>query len=249
VNPGVEPPRQNIETHSLIDLEHYLNSRKLFLYLSASVFVVGGVLVGTREIAPQTSAPDFFSFRSLLRTTHVAVTAPCFVAPLPAIDDAEALAFENASAAASAVDVQNLTPGTARALARFQHAVELKGGAVKITSAYRPAAYQQHLQQVWDKWMHELRDNNEPGCETLKAQVGDEFARHRLLETQRPVPFSDHTRGVGFDAAVTLPTPARARRRSVSLDALARLCSLRRPDVHHDPVHFRFVGLTRRHVG
>jgi hypothetical protein len=213
------------------------------------MLIVGVVLVGTREIAPQSATPDFLSFRNLLRTSPVAVTAPCTVAPLPPIEDAEALTFENASVAASAVDVQNLTPGTARALARFQHAVELKGGAVKITSAYRPTTYQQHLQQIWDKWIHELRNNDEPGCETLKAQVGEEFTRHRLLETQRPVPFSDHTRGVGFDAAVTLPPPARARRRSVSLDALARLCSLRRPDVLHDPVHFRFVGLTRRHVG
>ena len=185
----------------------------------------------------------------MLPVEPVAVAAPCTVSALPPIEDSAALAFENASAAASAVDVENLTPGTARALARFEHAVQLKGGAVTITSAYRPAAYQQHLQQVWDKWMHELRNNDEPGCETLKAQVGEEFVRHRLLETQRPVPFSDHTRGVGFDAAVTLPALARARRRSATLDALARLCSLRRPDVLHDPVHFRFVGLTRRHVG
>ena len=95
---------------------------------------------------------------------------------------------------------------------------------------------------VWDKWIHELRDNREAACQQLRVQVGKEFARHRLLETQRPVNSSDHTRGLAFDAAVTLPpAPAKPRSHWFSLDRLARLCLLRRPDVLHDPVHFRFA--------
>ena len=171
---------------------------------------------------------------------------PCLVTPLPTIVDPAAIAFENGLGSdAGSVDVTGLTKGTARALARFEKVVTSKGGTIRITSAYRPPAYQQHLQAVWDKWMHELRDNYEPACQQLRLQIAKEFTRHRLLETQRPVDSSDHTRGLAFDAAVTLPNMSRPRSRRFSLDALARLCLLRRPDVLHDPVHFRFA-LARR---
>ena len=168
---------------------------------------------------------------------------PCLVQPVAPIEDASALAFENGFGAA--VDTENLAKGTARALARFQRIITAKGGTVKVTSAYRPPAYQQHLQAVWDKWMHELRDNHEPLCQQLRSQVAKEFTRHSLLETQRPVNFSDHTRGLAFDAAVTLPAPPRRARGRFSLDKLARLCLLRRPDILHDPVHFKLAVAKR----
>lgn len=174
---------------------------------------------------------------------------PCLVTPLRAIEDPAALAFESGFPGSSgSVDVADLTPGTARALARFQSVVTSKGGTLTVTSAYRPPAYQQHLQAVWDKWIHELRNNREPSCQQLRAEVGKEFTRHKLLETQRPVNFSDHTRGVAFDAAVTLPPqPAKRRSRWFALDKLARLCRLMRPDILHDPVHFRFALARRGH--
>ena len=170
---------------------------------------------------------------------------PCLVNPLPPITDAAALAFENGlGAAPGAVDVADLTKRTARALAHFQRIITAKGGTVVVTSAYRPPAYQQHLQAVWDKWLHELRDNKVPECQQLRAQVAKEFTRHNLLETQRPVDSSDHTRGLAFDAHVTLPKPKR-RSRWLSLDRLAHLCLLLRPDIRHDPVHFR-LAVARR---
>lgn len=165
--------------------------------------------------------------------------APCLVDPVPPIDDPAALAFEAGLGGGSgSVDVADLDSATARALARFEHVVSAKGGSLTITSAYRPPAYQRHLQEVWDKWMHALRSNREPACQQLRAQVAREFTRHQLLETQRPVNSSDHTRGFAFDAAVELPRPS-------LVDRLARLCRLRRPDVVHDPVHFRYA-LARR---
>lgn len=173
-----------------------------------------------------------------LEVEPAAASSPCVIERLPAIEDPEALAFENNVGSSAVVDTDGLTPGTARALARFRRIVSAFGGSITVTSAFRPAAYQQHLQTVWDKWMNELRDNQDPGCEQLKAQVQGEFTRHQLLETQRPVPFSDHTRGVGFDAALVLP---KARRR-ITEDRLARLAGLRRPDIWRDPVHFRFTG-------
>src|SRR6202011_172759 len=124
--------------------------------------------------------------------------------------DGDALAFESSVGTAGVIDTAGLTPARARALSRLQQAVTSLGGTLDLESAYRPIAYQEHLQAVWDKWMVELRHHAEKGCQALRAEVGEEFARHHLLERQRPVSFSDHTRGVGFDAAVFMP--ARARR-------------------------------------
>jgi hypothetical protein len=79
------------------------------------------------------------------------------------------------------------------------------------------------------------------GCQALRTEVAEEFARHHLMASQRPVSDSDHTRGVGFDATVIMPAGARAMRRRVSVDRLALLVGVRRPDILHDPVHFRLV--------
>jgi hypothetical protein len=146
----------------------------------------------------------------------------CSVEPLPEILDAEAVRFE-----------------------KFRRLVTSVGGTFDLKSAYRPLAYQEHLQQVWFKWMRELRFNRQPGCQALRAQVNDEFTRHKLMPTQMPVTDSDHTRGLAFDAAVMMPRPvhttAKKRRVSVSLDRLALQAGLRRPDIRRDPVHFKLV--------
>lgn len=163
----------------------------------------------------------------------------CSVQALPEIEDEEALAFESNVGTAAIVNLEGLTPVTARALARFEQMVTNAGGTIYLTSAFRPSAYQEHLQAVWDKWMIELRDNYDPACLSLRAEVEEEFTRHQLLVTQRPVPFSDHTRGIGFDASVHLP---KVKRRRLSIDALARRAGIRRPDVRRDPVHFRAIG-------
>jgi D-alanyl-D-alanine dipeptidase len=139
------------------------------------------------------------------------------------------------------LDTAHLSRGMSRALARFRQIVAKTGGSLELKSAYRPPAYQLHLQQVWDKWM-QLRNNNVAACQDLRAQVQQEFVRHHLLETQRPVTSSDHTRGMAFDATVVIPPNARIKRRKVTLDWLARFVGLRRPDIAHDPVHFKFVG-------
>ena len=97
----------------------------------------------------------------------------------------------------------------------------------------------------------EVKDNQDPACQGLRAAVQDEFTRHHLIESQHPVASSDHTRGLAFDATVMLPPAARLGRRKVTLDSLARYAGLRRPDILHDPVHFKFTGgaalMERRH--
>jgi hypothetical protein len=166
---------------------------------------------------------------------------PCSVAPLDPIVDPAAEQLESATGS-DVVNVQGMVPAAARALDRFVAKVEGAGGTIVLKSAYRPAAYQQHLQNVWYKWMDELRNNTEPGCQGLRAQVREEFTRHRLIETQHPVAVSDHTRGLAFDATVDLPSRAKIGKRRMTLDGVARLAGLIRPAIAADPVHFKFLG-------
>jgi hypothetical protein len=170
---------------------------------------------------------------------------PCTIAPVAAITDPDALEFESKVGSDAVVDTGNLKPAAAKALTKLQTLVDKVGGSVEIKSAYRPPAYQVHLQAVWDKW-RDLRDNEQPQCQDLKAQVLAEFSRHRLIVTQRPVNQSDHTRGLAFDALVSLPQAPRLLRRKVTLDALARMSGVRRVDILHDPVHFKFIGFLSR---
>jgi hypothetical protein len=163
----------------------------------------------------------------------------CPVEPLAEVSDTEALSLENRTGALGAVDLDGLTPSTAVALAKFQRMVNAVGGSIAITSAYRPSAYQEHLREVWEKWMVDLRYNTDPLCQDLRAEVKEEFSRHTLLESQRPVLFSDHTRGLSFDAAVRLPRMKKGRKFRVSVDLLARRAGIRRPDIRRDPVHFK----------
>jgi D-alanyl-D-alanine carboxypeptidase len=170
------------------------------------------------------------------------VAGSCAVAPLDAITDPAALRLE---ASTNVVDVADMRPAAARALDRFEARVASAGGTMVLKSAYRPAAYQRHLQNVWYKWMNELRNNQEPACQDLRTQVQEEFTRHLLIDTQPPVGISDHTRGIAFDATVELPPNARFGRRRLTLDGLAHLAGLLRPAIITDPVHFKYFGGTR----
>lgn len=115
------------------------------------------------------------------------------------------------------------------ALSCLQGAAGAAGGAVTVTSAYRPPAYQAHLREVWDRW-NDLRNRRDPECTTLRTEVQQEFQRHGLLLSQRPAAASAHTRGEAFDANWNLPA-------GVDIDTLAFNCGLHRPFAT-DPVHF-----------
>src|SRR5581483_5296420 len=77
---------------------------------------------------------------------------PCSVRALEPIEEPAALEFE----AGASLDISDMRPGAARALERFQTKVKSVGGTVILKSAYRPAAYQRHLQNVWHTWMDQL---------------------------------------------------------------------------------------------
>jgi len=191
------------------------------------------------------SAPEPAALPAGAASDAKADKGTCSVAPLDPIQDPAAQRLEAGNAPADVVDVADMQPAAARALNRFETRVARAGGTLVLKSAYRPAAYQKHLQDVWYKWMNELRDNHDPGCQDLRAQVQQEFARHRLIETQHPVAVSDHTRGLAFDATVELPPSSKHGRRPPTLDVLARLAGLFRPAIAADPVHFKYVGWTR----
>jgi hypothetical protein len=204
---------------------------------------IGSALAAGGDLA----APDTWDLPVVERTTillpNLAATdlwPNCSVAPLPELLDEQTVRFENSDGP----DTEGLSPEMTQALEKFRKLVASNGGSIDIKSAYRPSTYQEHLQQVWYKWMRELRYNHQPGCQALRTQVGEEFTRHKLMPTQIPVTDSDHTRGWAVDAAVMLPRPVRTKKRrvGVSLDYLARLAGLMRPDVRRDPVHFKLVA-------
>jgi hypothetical protein len=176
--------------------------------------------------------------RWLKPTPPVVAPSSCKVSPLPPITDPEAQEFE---ASTTTPHTDGLVPAMSRALARFQRLVASAGGVFTLKSAYRPPAYQAHLQQVWFKWM-ELRNNRDPGCQLLRADVEEEFKGHHLIESQKPVTSSDHTRGLAFDATVFMPPASSRTRRAVSLDRLAQIAGIMRPDIARDPVHYKLVS-------
>jgi len=178
-----------------------------------------------------------FSVRAVRR---IPTPTGCKVAPLPEIEDPEALTFEN-NAQSVPADLEGLMPDTAQALDVFREMVTSSGGTFDLKSAYRPPAYQAHLHEVWVKWMKELRNNRTAGCQALREEVGAEFKRHQLLARQQPVPASDHALGLAFDAAVAMPRGARLNRKRVTVDKLAALAGIRRPNSRRDPVHFTLL--------
>lgn len=177
-------------------------------------------------------------FNSLRRARML---AGCKVAPLSEIWDSEAQAFEK-KADTSPVDVDDLRPDAEQALDAFKDMVTSLGGTFDLKSAYRPAAYQAHLHQVWVKWVKELRNNRSSGCRALREEVGAEFSRHQLLVKQQPVAESDHVLGLAFDAAVAMPRGARLHGKRVNIDKLAALAGMKRPTIRRDPVHFKLVS-------
>jgi LAS superfamily LD-carboxypeptidase LdcB len=167
--------------------------------------------------------------------------AGCKVAPLSEIWDPELLAFET-NAETSPADVNDLRPDAAQALDTFKGMVTSLGGTFELKSAYRSPAYQAHLHEVWVKWVKQLRNNRSSGCRALREEVGAEFSRHQLLIKQQPVPVSDHTLGLAFDAAVVVPRGARLNGKRVTVDKLAALAGIMRPTIRRDPVHFKLVA-------
>jgi D-alanyl-D-alanine dipeptidase len=150
---------------------------------------------------------------------------------LPPITDPDVLAFENNP---NASDTARLTTEMKAALKCLTDGATTLGctPAPSVGSAFRPPAYNQHLINVWKKWVNELMEDENPACANLKAKIQGHFQRHKLLISQPPVPNSRHTRGLAVDVTINLP-PA-------NIKILAKGCGLIRPKPVDDPVHFQF---------
>jgi hypothetical protein len=208
---------------------------RLSKFTLLSCLVLTTCLMAAESPAPDWSIVRWLRPASALLPPPPPHVSPCAVESIPPITDPEAIAFEESVSPATS----GLVPAMTRALTRFQQLVSAVGGTFVLKSAYRPPAYQAHLQQVWNKWM-EIRNNSLPACQVLRAEVEAEFKGHHLIETQKPVDSSDHTRGLAFDATVEIPTGK--KKKPVNLDRLAMLAGIMRPDVLRDPVHFKLIA-------
>lgn len=192
-----------------------------------------GAVTGTLIQAPTPAQcpPDYVNTGSQCEITLTALMTEagvevCPVAPLSPITDPEVQRFE---ANPDTSDTDRLNDRMKRALSCLQQAIGDAGGMSSVGSAYRPPAYNQHLLDVWKKW-DELRDETNPSCQALRAEARAHFQRHKLLESQPPVPNSPHTRGEAFDLTSNLP--------NATLDTLARGCRVYRNLPIRDRVHF-----------
>ncbi len=190
---------------------------------------------------PTRAIPSVLLDAELSNLHRPRVVTGCKISPLTEIWDLNAQSFEK-NADTEPVDVDDLRPDAAQALDTFKGMVTSLGGRFELKSAYRPAAYQAHLHEVWVKWVKELRGNRSRACSALREEVGAEFARHQLLVKQQPVPVSDHVLGLAFDAAVGVPRGARLNGKRVSVDKLAALVGIKRPTIRRDPVHFKLLA-------
>lgn len=155
----------------------------------------------------------------------------CQIPPLQPITDPTALLFENGQT----IDTDDLTSNMKTALDCFKNSVTNSGGNFILSSAYRPPAYQVHLQEVWDKWQ-KLKDRLEPECQDTKSEVEKEFLKHHLVSTIRPAgPNGHHCKGIAIDVGI--------RNANLPLNTvigLAAGCNLFRPFPQKDPVHFEY---------
>lgn len=155
----------------------------------------------------------------------------CPVPSLTPITDPAAISFEQGNR----VLTDQLTPATQAGLACMRNRVAELEGNFELNSAYRPPAYQAHLQEVWDRWRL-LRNNRNAQCATLREQVRYEMIdNHNLVPTIRPAagnPNAPHARGIAFDANITGLPPGE------TVDTVANGCNMHRPHPT-DPPHYQ----------
>ena len=155
--------------------------------------------------------------------------ATCPVAPLTPITDP--LAQENESGQYSTQpDMEHATPAIQTAAQCVVAAAQsyAPGGWARVNSAFRPQTYQNHIREVWDKWML-LKDNNMPQCAALKARVIQEKEqKHHLVH--QPGVTSQYTVGKAMDLSIS---PYSDNMRAY----LRQHCNLKQP-VPTDKVHY-----------
>jgi hypothetical protein len=157
----------------------------------------------------------------------------CCVAALTPIptDDPDSAAMEAGYSAAAWRS--KLTDELQTAEASFKDRVQTAGGVYRLTSTYRTWWYQQHLREVWDKWVA-LKNNTTSQCATLKGEVTTEKETKHGLRFQPAGTDPRHVRGEAIDVKWK---PADTGLAEEVLLQLADECNLWRR-VPRDKVHF-----------
>lgn len=158
----------------------------------------------------------------------------CPVTPLAPIGtDPDTLSFEDGNT----LDLTRLVANMQTARVCLQNAVINQGGTFPsnaISSAWRPADYQRHFREVWDKWKV-LKNNRKAECANRKEEVRIEVEKHDIdtLQWQPAGPNGPHVQGRALD----LNYAATGLMEAVVVQ-LADSCDLIRPNAQKDHVHF-----------
>jgi hypothetical protein len=157
----------------------------------------------------------------------------CKVQPLTPLTDPISIQFEAQNG--QVVSTENFQPAMQAAYQCLGNAVAANGGQLTLTSGYRPAEYQKHLGEVWDRWNTDnLRSINDAVCQTLKTQVQQEINRHQLQNLRiRPGRSSRHVQGNAIDVNFAATGLSEA-----TVVQLAAGCGLSQRFPTTDRVHF-----------
>lgn len=159
-----------------------------------------------------------------------AVVAVCSVSPLTSPPFTDPLAQQMEAMNGNAVIWNN--PQLERCANKF---IGLVGG--RVTSAYRPPAYQTHLFEIRDRWCTQgLRSNSNSACSSLKDTVFTEVSNHFGLRWACGAvgATSRHSSGTGVDISGVDAS-------RVTPTILTQSC-LTHPIYQDDTVHYELVS-------
>lgn len=156
----------------------------------------------------------------------------CTISPLSPITDRLALQMEDMRGDAVIWDRTN--PRLQTCVNTF--ITKLRAGGernARVTSAYRPQAYQTHLWEIHDRWCTQgLKSNTNTECYQLKSDVLREVSTHGLSACGAVGATSRHTAGTGVDIA-GIANPGSDFQRSA-----ARASCLDWKNYPDDPYHY-----------
>ncbi len=152
------------------------------------------------------------------------VTPPCPVSALKEMTDPAAIQHERGKFVAGS-DLARLSSATMAGQACMLERVDKT--TVFPVAGYRPAEFQAHLKELWDKW-HGLLNNTNPACKAIKEDLRREWLKHKLVRD--PLTSPHHVSGEAVDIAGLGPANG---------DALAANCGMMRPDPVASPLHFQ----------
>jgi len=214
------------------------------------------ILVAGPQALPPTSptAVTVMVESSKMTQQDLIAEGVCPIGRLTQITDADALDFEAQNgqvfrytdrAGNNRMDprmIPDPVTGDSGAIACLQSAITSRGGNWSPQSAWRPAAYQAHLREVWTKWQDLIKVKT-PECALRKSEIRMEIDRHGLLNLGIPPAVdSAHTRGTAIDISANFNIGPDGP----TIDEIAGACGLKRLRTvrgrNNDPGHFSLGG-------